>query len=218
MAGFDLSEGTGEDARRNMKYLPFLAFAFLASCAAPTRTEIQPKGEFATIKVEDSNQEVERLMKGDGGAVARVTANPGGYHPAVLYALSNALFRSGRRDEAMEWFYLGQLRARSDANKAQDPSAKQAVSGLNARFGPLINPYAFQDIGKLKATVARVLAKDRALPRNYDARWIALTGTDAFSGGRVRFAPQSQWKGIDERTRREYEASFQEMLKHVPGR
>ncbi|MDB6080111.1 MAG: hypothetical protein JWO82_3858 [Akkermansiaceae bacterium] len=201
-----------------MKYLPLLAFVVLASCAAPTRTAIEPKGEFATIKVEDSNQEVRHLMEGDRGAVARVTANPGAYHPAVLYALSDALVRSGRKDEAVEWFYLGQLRARSDANKAQDPSAKRAVSALNERFGPQINPYAFQDIGKLKATVARVLSKDRTLGRNYDARWIALTGTDAFSSEKVRFAPRSQWKSIDERTRKEYEAGFQEMLKHLPAR
>jgi hypothetical protein len=197
----------------NMKYLTILLIAALASCAPPSRVAVNPQGEFATIRTEPSNTEFQRLAKRDTAAIDRVTKDPGAYNPAVLYALSDALFRNGRKDDAVYWFYLGQLRARSDANKASDISARQAVAVLNQHYGRQINRFAFKDIARLKATVSKVISSDQSIPRNYDARWIALHGLDAFDKVTVRFAPRGQWKAIDDKTRRTYDNDFKSAMR-----
>ena len=83
-----------------MKYLMLFSIIALSSCALPTRVAVNPQGEFAAIKVEPSNSEMKLLSKRDPASIERVTKNPGAYNPAVLYALSDALFRSGRKDDA----------------------------------------------------------------------------------------------------------------------
>lgn len=201
-----------------MKYLMMLSIVVLAGCALPTQVAVNPQGEFATIRVEPSNSEMKLLSKRDSASIERVTKNPGAYNPAVLYALSDALFRSGRKDDAIYWFYLGQLRARSDANKALDVSARQAVSVLNQRYGTQINRYSFKDTARLRLTVSKVMSTDQSIPRDYDVRWIALHGLDAFDSGKVRFAPRNQWKAIDDTTRRQYGKDFNWAMRYIASR
>lgn len=198
-----------------MKYLMLIAIIALSSCALPTRVAVNPKGEFASIEVEPSNREMKLLSKRDPASIERVTKNPGGYNPAVLYALSDALFRSGRKDDAAYWYYLGQLRARSDANKALDFSARQAVGVLNQRYGSQINRYTFKDTARLRLTVSKVILSDQSIPRDYDARWIALHGMDAFDSDKVDFAPRNQWKTINDTTRRQYEKDFNSAMRYI---
>lgn len=57
-----------------------------------------------------------------------------------------------------------------------------------------------------------MLELDVKLPRNYDPRWIALHGMDAFTGTKVRFEPKSEWSSIDQKTRKTYLAEFREAL------
>lgn len=173
---------------------------------------VETQGEFAEIVMEPSTGEFNRLLKKDRKAIEQVMANPGNYNPPVLYALSYALFETNRKEEAPQWFYLGQLRARSDANKTLDPSAAQGVDVMNQHFGGAINQYAMSDLATLETTVNRVIELDAKLPRNYDPRWIALHGVDAFSKMKVRFEPKSKWSGIDQRTRKTYLADFRDAL------
>ena len=198
-----------------MKYLTLFSIIALSGCALPTQVAVNPRGDFATIQVEPSNSELKLLSKRDPASIERVTRNPGSYNPAVLYALSDALFRSNKKDDAIYWFYLGQLRARSDANKALDASAKQAVGVLNQRYGTQINQYSFKDTARLRLTVAKVILTDQSIPRDYDARWIALHGMDAFGSGKVRFAPRGQWKTINDTTRRQYEKDFNSAMRYI---
>lgn len=198
-----------------MKYLILFSIMALTGCALQTQVAVNPRGEFATIKVEPSNGELKRLSKGDPASIERVIRNPGAYNPAVLYALSDALFRSDRKDDAVYWFYLGQLRARSDANKALDVSARQAVSALNQRYGTQINQYSFKDTARLRSIVSKVISTDQSIPRDYDPRWIALHGMDAFDGNKVRFAPRSQWKAINDTTRRQYNNDFNSAMDYL---
>ncbi len=201
-----------------MKYLTLLSIVTLASCALPTQVAVNPQGEFATIRVEPSNSEMKLLSKRDWASIERVTKNPGNYNPAVLYALSDALFRSDRKDDAVYWFYLGQLRARSDANKALDVSARQAVSVLNQRYGKQINQYSFKDTERLRLTVSKVISTDQSMPRDYDARWIALHGIDAFGSDKVRFVPRNQWKAINDKTRLQYNKDFNSAMRYIQKR
>ena len=184
-----------------------LSLLLFASCASQSETAVNPQGEFAEIQVEPSFSLTKKMMKGDVKSAKLVSSNPGSFNPPALAAAANALLASDP-DRAIYLFYLGQLRARSDANKSLDPSASAGMGVFNQKFGPRINQHAFKDIVKLKASVGKVVADDKSIPRNYDPRWIALHGMDAFSKSKVRFKPKSQWRAIDSKTRVEYYNGF----------
>jgi len=104
-------------------------------------------------------------------------------HPAAYYVLATKLFETGRKDEAVFWFYAGQLRFRFRllAHPDLDPSGEPALfASLGASLGPAINEYAFGDLESLHATLRRVLD------------WDATTENGDTS--KVRFA--EPWKQI----------------------
>ena len=73
----------------------------------------------------------------------------------------NRLWEAGRKDEAVFFFYLGQLRfrARLIANPNGDPTGERALyDALMSAMGPPINQYAFGDMPALLATIDRVIA------------------------------------------------------------
>jgi hypothetical protein len=91
-------------------------------------------------------------------------------HPAAYYQLAAHLFQAGQRDEAVFWFYLGQLRYRFHLAAAQhlDPSGDPALfAALSESVGRPLNEYAFADIPTLAATLDRVLAWDFAHPNTF---------------------------------------------------
>ena len=84
-------------------------------------------------------------------------------HPLAAFELSKRLWEAGRKDEAVFFFYLGQLRfrARLLANPNGDPTGGRALfDALMSAMGPPINQYAFDDIPALLATIDRVIAWD----------------------------------------------------------
>lgn len=84
-------------------------------------------------------------------------------HALAALELSKHLWESGRRDDAVFFFYLGQLRYRAylSANPNGDPSGGRALfDALMSTMGPPINQYAFGDIQALVATIDRVIAWD----------------------------------------------------------
>jgi hypothetical protein len=183
---------------------------------------------YAKIDVKESTEAVDILAGKDyaakAGKAEQVLAHPEKYNPPVLYMLSYVLFQQGRKDEAMFWFYAAQVRGRYDANRCADLSARPAVQELNRKIGPYINPYAFQDLEKLKQTVVRALEWERTTPHLYDQRWINLHGTEAttsamksLSGAQIHeepvmSLPESQWEEIHKKTLDEYMADFKEAL------
>lgn len=92
-------------------------------------------------------------------------------HPAELVKRAATLFGAGDRDEAVFWFYLGQLRYRTHllARKGQlDPSGDPALfASLMEVVGGPVNRYAFGDIPVLARTIDRVLAWDEAHPDGF---------------------------------------------------
>ncbi len=150
----------------------------------------------------------------------RILNNPNFYNPPVLYAVSHELFIQDKKDEAMYWFYIAQLRARYDSNLCLDDSAKQAVSILNNYYGPDINKYAFLDIEKLEKTVAKVVDFVKTNDVNYDQRWINLHGMGAvltnFDGqteSKEISEPKEKWLAIKAKTIDEYYNAFIEFVK-----
>jgi len=84
-------------------------------------------------------------------------------HPSTYYTLAKKLFTEGTKDEAVFWFYLGQLRYRFylKASKNLDPSGDPALfASLSEVVGRPLNEYAFGDIPKLAETIDKVLEWD----------------------------------------------------------
>lgn len=130
-----------------------LTLGLLASGYAQT-TQIKPKGIYKEIDVERHNKVIEILNGNDRGlkenAVDSVLNNPNYYNPPVLYSLSKELFTQDRRREAAYWFYVGQLRARYDANLCLDNTAKQGVSVLNDIYGLILTSMRLKILTHLK--------------------------------------------------------------------
>jgi hypothetical protein len=88
-------------------------------------------------------------------------------HPAAYFVLATKLFEQGKRDDAVFWFYAGQLRYRAYlvANPKLDPSGDPALFvSLFSTAGPTINGYAFGDVPQLVKTIDRVLEWDAKHP------------------------------------------------------
>ncbi len=84
-------------------------------------------------------------------------------HPITYLLLAKSLFAAGRRDEAVFWFYLGQLRYRAylASRPDLDPTGDPALfASLFHVLGPKINEYAFGDIPALARIIERTLAWD----------------------------------------------------------
>jgi hypothetical protein len=197
----------------------FLSASFLFSAAYSKDIEVKPSAIYKNIDVQLMNDTVKSLQKARGKSrdelIKKISDSPENYAPPVFYLLSSAFFREDKKDEAMFWFYAGQLRGRIDANICADKSAGSAIDVLNEKFGPEINQYAFKDIPKLTNTVERVLAWEEKTGCNYDRRWINLEGMNVFSGDSSSplSAPKEQWEAIRKKTRDDYRSSFYEALK-----
>lgn len=84
-------------------------------------------------------------------------------HPAVLYAYAKRLFEEGHRDEAVMWFYAGQLRYRFHlrANPSLPRDGEPALmASLNATVGRTINEWAGGSPKQWAAAVDKALAWD----------------------------------------------------------
>jgi hypothetical protein len=94
-------------------------------------------------------------------------------HPAGLYVLAGKLFADGKKDEAVFWFYAGQLRYRVHlaCHKDLDPSGDPALFGaLSETVGRPLNEYGFGDIPVLAETLDKVIAWDKSTPDGFTDR------------------------------------------------
>ena len=186
-----------------------------------------PQGVYAHIETRQTQEMLQLLSQGTAVqqqvALDRVRAAPERFQPPVLYAMSQVLFKAKLFNEAAFWFYAGQLRARFDANRCADPTARQAVDALNQTYGAPINRYLFQDLDQAEDLISNVVAWDRKTPYDYDPHWINLHGMQAVQAARdpqsagARTAaslsqPPSEWAAIAERTRAKYLKSFQDAI------
>ena len=96
-------------------------------------------------------------------------------HPTAFYILAQKLFAAGKKDDAVFWFYAGQLRYRVYLLVNKDtlpPDGDPAIfASLSEEIGRPINEYAFGDIPRLTKTIDAVIAWDQShanalTPRN----------------------------------------------------
>ncbi|MDC3388858.1 hypothetical protein OAX11_05050 [Flavobacteriaceae bacterium] len=206
--------------------LIFIAFSISIVNTAFSQSEqivVEPKGVFKEIDVIRHNEAIE-IIRGNNTKqkaiiLKKIKNKPNFYNPNVLYALSNELFNQDKKEEAMYWFYLAQLRARFDANLCMDKSATQAVNVLNNTYGPNINKFAFNDLKKLKKTVTSVVSFVRKNQEDYDHRWLNLHGMWYFLAGlddkseiKELSQPKVNWASIKKKTVDNYYNSFTKYL------
>ncbi len=180
------------------------------------KTEIIPvTGVFKEIDVEKQNKALSVLTTGDATMKSTMRdiffQDQNKWNPPVVYAVSQVLFEQGYKDDAAMWFYIGQLRARIDANLCQDETARGAVAILNDKFGPSINEYALKDVKKLETIVNDAVAFARDYEGTYDHRWINLHGMWAINGveeGKELSYSEEDWAAIKKKTIDEYYDGF----------
>lgn len=85
-------------------------------------------------------------------------------HPAGLYILATKLMAEGRMDDAVRWFYIGQLRYRFllAAQPERLADNQPLFSALSESVGRPLNEYAFGDVDAAVAHIDAALAWDAA--------------------------------------------------------
>lgn len=94
---------------------------------------------------------------------AKIEAALANEHPSAYYSYASRLFHEGKKDDAVFWFYVGQLRYRFHlkANPKLDPSGDPALfSSLSATVGEVINLYAGGDVKEWVKGIDRALKWD----------------------------------------------------------
>lgn len=94
-------------------------------------------------------------------------------HPAFYYVLATRLFEANRKDEAVQWFYAGQLRYRIRLACHPDlaPDTEPALFGsLHETVGRRINEYAAGSPRAWAATMERALAWDAATRNGFEPK------------------------------------------------
>jgi hypothetical protein len=84
-------------------------------------------------------------------------------HPSSLYSYAARLFEEGRAQEAVVWFYVGQLRYRYllAADPSLAPDGEPALmASLNATIGQTINEWAGGDPAAWARAIGSALAWD----------------------------------------------------------
>ena len=93
--------------------------------------------------------------------------------PAELYMLAANLMGAGRTDEAVKWFYIGQLRYRFHLAATQPPPGSNdrvLFSALSESVGRPINEYAFGDVDAAVAQIDGALAWDEANDNGFTSK------------------------------------------------
>ncbi len=149
--------------KRLMKsWIVAVALGFVSIAASQTQAQARefPPGAAAAQKV-DLRQ---------SASLAQGLQNK---HPSEYYKRAAELFQTGRRDDAVFVYYLGQLRWRIyiKANPSLPPDGDPALfDALSDVMGRPINQYAFGDIPILACTMQAVLDFDQAYPDRFTSR------------------------------------------------
>ncbi len=89
-------------------------------------------------------------------------------HPIEYMLLASLLMQEKREDEAVFWFYAGQLRYRYyRAAGFGDPEEGSLGAAMLQSVGSVVNAYAFGDLPKLRQTLDEVIAWDETTPNAF---------------------------------------------------
>jgi hypothetical protein len=108
------------------------------------------------------------IRSGDAAALAGFEQAPACHHWITFYYAAEAMFKAGRKDEAVGWFYVGQIRGRLMAQLGPNTSTPMVMPALQHVIGQPINGYAGGDLAKWVAAVDWAIAWDAQNPMSKD--------------------------------------------------
>jgi len=193
-----------------LRVIAIIGLLLLGSVGAKADTTLM--GEFAQIDRAHISAAIEAIKNNDKDAITSVIQTPERFSPDVFFALSDQLFKSGQKYDALVWAHFGLIRAKSDISKSLDSSVADAISMMGSLNGKPINIYGYTNISRLRSAITEAVLKDQETAREYDARWVALHGIDAQFEEKVAFRPQSEWSDIDDQARILYLDSMNSVL------
>jgi hypothetical protein len=188
---------------------------------------VQPKGVFARIDTNRTRKVIEDMSSQDprrvSRAIEKIIAAPGTFQPPAFFALAASLYKEGKAEEAIFWLNADRVRARFDANRCADVSARQAVRVLSMQMPADLIKEQFKDLDCFRSLVVKAIEWDRTTPHDYDHRWINLHGMGAMMSGLDDGAdkdrrpvetslPEEQWPAIAEQTQKEYLRELDEVI------
>ncbi len=106
-------------------------------------------------------------------APAQIEAALPNENPAAYYGYAIRLFDQGKKDDAVFWFYVGQLRSRFHlkANPNLPQSGEPATFGaLHATIGPVINGYAGGSVKEWCKAIDRALVWDAEMTNGFTSK------------------------------------------------
>lgn len=134
-----------------MKHLPATLLSFAALLALPAAALASPISVPEAFSLPES--QVESSIEES--------------HPSIAVAYAKRLFESGRKDDAVMWFYVAQLRYRfhllANPNLSSDGDPA-LMSSLNATIGHAINEWAGGSPRGWMRSIDKALAWDAAHP------------------------------------------------------
>lgn len=89
--------------------------------------------------------------------------------PLLLFTAAATLFQHGKKDEAVFWFYVAQLRTRYQL-VFENGDRGQLLAIMLMTVGAPINNYAFQNVGNFRRILDRVLEWDKTAPNSFRER------------------------------------------------
>ena len=120
--------------------LCFFLLNILTGCSSTEDKPTSPSNNFASV--EELSNEITKK------------------HPVTYIQLAAELLKNGEKDEAVVWYYIGQMRYRAHlmSNPNLDPSGDPALySSLKYVVGTPINEYAGSDVDNWEALISRAL-------------------------------------------------------------
>ncbi len=162
------------ERQMNFQLIRFATFAVVLLVAASHLEAAQDSHAKSSF-----NQPPEQLKKGIEGK-----------HPMTYYFLALKLFDGGKKDDAVFWYYVGQLRYRFHlaANPDLKPSGDPALfTALSHTAGRPLNEYAFGDMPKLVKTIDMVLEWDAKHDNGFTSKAENKEKHDAVRAALVKF-------------------------------
>ena len=162
----------------------------------------------------------QRPVSENASVVLSIAAHSNELEPAFLYEMARRLWDMGRIDDALEWFAIAGMRARYDAFRCTDATARQGILMLpsmaaNVQAG--IEQYRTE----FGAAGLRALTRPNLFLDSVSPWWICVHGMAAVRSAMEHrplkeaewLTPQSEWPALRENLRQMFATYFAEQGK-----
>lgn len=105
-------------------------------------------------------------------SAAQVEAKLPQQHPAAYYLYASRIFNEGRKDDAVVWYYVGELRYRflMEAQPSKQREESTVFNSMHSMVGGMINQYAAGDLNRWIGQIDEALAWDAANPNGFTSK------------------------------------------------